>query len=111
MGRGNQLGFPTANVEHLDTLLPAEGIYAGRVLVDGVAHTAAISIGSNPTFTEGLLKVEAFLLDFQGDLYEQTIAVDFVARLRDIKKFDSVEQLVAQMTLDVQATRQIVAKA
>jgi len=116
-GRGNRLGFPTANVDHVDTLLPSEGIYAGRVLTNpsatgsgGPVYAAAINIGPNPTFKESALKIEAYLLDYEGDLYDRAIAVDFVARLRDIKKFDSPEQLVSQMAQDVEATRRIVEK-
>lgn len=114
MGRGNGLGYPTANVDHIDILLPGEGIYAGRAWIGGSAQappsrvrSAAISIGSNPTFDEAALKVEAYLLDFEGDLYDQPIEVDFFARLRKIKRFDTAGQLVAQMAHDVEATRRI----
>jgi riboflavin kinase / FMN adenylyltransferase len=114
VGRGNRLGYPTANVDHIDLLLPGEGIYAGRAWIGGSAQAplsrvraAAISIGSNPTFDEAALKVEAYLLDFEGDLYDQPIEVDFLARLRKIKRFDTAGQLVAQMAHDVEATRRI----
>ena len=110
-GRGRRLGYPTANVEHIDTLLPAEGIYAARAWIEGVARPAAISIGPNPTFGEGVLKVEAFLIDYEGDLYDRPIEVDFLARLRNIKRFASAEQLVAQMAEDVAATRRVAAEA
>ncbi|MEE8451663.1 MAG: bifunctional riboflavin kinase/FAD synthetase [Thermoguttaceae bacterium] len=107
-GRGAGLGFPTANVDRIDTLLPGEGIYAGRVWLEGSAWPAAIAIGPNPTFGEGTLKVEAFLIGFEGTLYDRTIEVDFLARLRKIERFESAEQLVAQMDRDVAATRSIV---
>ena len=71
------------------------------------AYPTALSLGPNPTFGESTLKVEAFLLDYHGDLYGQTIEVDFLARLRNIKRFDSAEQLVAQMAQDVARTREI----
>ena len=103
-GRGAQLGYPTANVGQIDTLLPGEGIYAARALADDVWHPAAVSLGPNPTFDEGRLKVEAYLIGFQGTIYEQPIEVDFLARLRDIKRFASVEALVAQMARDVDRT-------
>ncbi len=109
--RGRDLGFPTANLAEVDTLLPAEGIYAGRAHVEEEAWAAAISLGPNPTFDEGALKVEVFLLDFQGDLYDRTMEVDFLARLRDIRRFDSVDELIEQMDRDVAAVRQIAATA
>jgi len=104
-GRGARLGYPTANLGSVDTLLPAEGIYAGRASLEGSVWPAAISLGPNPTFDEGGLKIEAHLLDFQGDLYERTIEVDFLARLRNIRKFDGVEELMAEMQRDMAATR------
>jgi riboflavin kinase / FMN adenylyltransferase len=105
-GRGRQIGYPTANLEQVDTLLPGQGIYAGLAWVGQSAHAAAISIGPNPTFNEGALKVEAYLIDYQDDLYGQTLEVDFLALLRDIKRFASAEELVAQMARDVDAARQ-----
>jgi riboflavin kinase/FMN adenylyltransferase len=106
-GRGDGLGYPTANVGGIDTILPGQGIYAGRASIDGQSYAAAMSLGANPTFGESDLKVEAFLLDYRGDLYGRAIEVDFLARLREIKCFDSVEQLVEQMARDVQKTREI----
>jgi len=106
-GRGNRLGFPTANVGGIDMLLPGPAIYAGRAWIDGQPYTTAMSLGSNPTFDESELKVEAFLLDYHGDLYGRAIEIDFLSRLRDIKRFDSAEQLVVQMALDVEQTRKI----
>ena len=110
-GRGNKLGFPTANISAIDTLLPGEGIYAGQAWIAGQSYATAMSLGGNPTFDESEPKVEAFLLDYQGDLYGRPIEIDFLARLRDIKRFDSAGQLVEQMALDVQETRRIVATA
>jgi len=112
-GRGAKLGYPTANLERIDTLLPGEGIYAARAWPQGPAHAgsshaAAVNIGPNPTFGEGFLKVEAFLIDFQADLYDELLELDFFNRLRDITRFDSAEELVAQMGRDVADTRRIV---
>ena len=104
-GRGDGLGFPTANIEGIDTLLPGEGVYAGGVWVAGQRHLAAIAIGPNPTFHEQTLKIEAFLLDYRGNLYGQTVEVGFLARLRNIMQFASVEELIRQMADDVERTR------
>lgn len=104
-GRGARLGYPTANLAHVATLLPAEGIYAGRAVFNGTWRPAAISLGPNPTFDEGGLKVEAYLLDYQGDLYDRWIEIDFLARLRNIRKFAGVDELLAEMRRDVAATR------
>jgi riboflavin kinase/FMN adenylyltransferase len=106
-GRGVKLGYPTANLGDVATLLPGEGIYAGRGLADGAWWPGAISLGPNPTFDEGGLKVEVYLLDYRGLLYDRWIEVDFLARLRNIIKFASVDELVAQMARDVAATRAV----
>jgi len=108
--RGAKLGYPTANIEPADVLLPGEGIYAARAVADGADWPAAVAIGPNPTFGEGRLKVEVHLIGYQGSLYDQTIEVDFLARLRDIVRFDSPDALVAQMTRDVALTRDIAAR-
>ncbi len=103
--RGRELGYPTANVAvPADILLPAPGIYAGWY---GGAQAAAISVGRRPTFKDGASPVvlEAYLLDFSGDLYGQPAQVSFVSRLRDEERYDSVDDLLAQMALDVEATR------
>jgi len=107
-GRGRHLGFPTANLVGIETLLPAEGIYAGRAWVAGNPWPAALSLGPNPTFDEAALKVEVHLIGFNGDLYDQMVEVDFLARLREIERFDSVEQLLVEMGRDVASARRIV---
>jgi riboflavin kinase/FMN adenylyltransferase len=112
--RGRALGFPTANIE-LDPALvnPAPGVYAGRARIDESWFAAAINVGVNPTFGGDSAKipprVEAFLLDFDGDLYGQTLRVEFHERLRDEQKFDGAEDLIAQMRKDVEATRNLIA--
>jgi riboflavin kinase / FMN adenylyltransferase len=101
--RGRELGFPTANLVPDELLAcPGHGVYACRV----GAQLSAVNVGVRPTFetARGLL-VEAFLLDFSGDLYGQTITVEFIERLRGEWKFDSVEDLVVQMNADVARTR------
>lgn len=110
-GRGAGLGFPTANIAQTDTILPAEGIYAGLAHLTEAVLPAAISLGPNPTFDESGRKIEVYILDFHGDLYGQLVQVDFLARLRDIERFGSVEQLVAAMRRDVESVRRVAAGA
>jgi riboflavin kinase/FMN adenylyltransferase len=109
--RGRELGFPTANVAVPEEIcLPADGIYAARYQgPDGLWRPAAISLGRRPTFYEDAEHslLEAYLLDFEGDLYGQPASVRFVARLRGEQRFDSVDDLVAQMGKDVEATRDL----
>ena len=103
--RGRELGYPTANVAVPDDiLLPSPGIYAGWY---GGDQAAAISVGRRPTFHAGGAPVvlEAYLLDFSGDLYGQQARVSFVSRLRDEEHYDSIDDLLRQMALDVEATR------
>ena len=105
--RGRDLGFPTANLVPDPALVcPAYGIYACRV----GDHLAAVSVGVRPTFGEGLVPlIEAHLLDFSGDLYGQTLEVEFVARLRGEERYDGIEALIAQMNADVAETRRLLA--
>jgi riboflavin kinase/FMN adenylyltransferase len=105
--RGRELGFPTANIVPDPKLAcPARGVYACRV----GEQLAAVNVGVRPTFGSDLqLLVEAYLLDFQGDLYDQRLTIEFVARLRDEQRFDRVEGLVAQMQRDVESTRELLA--
>ena len=108
---GAELGFPTANLDiPADICLPAPGIYAGWYeRPDGTTHRAAVSVGRRPTFygADGELLVEAYLLDFTGDLYGESARLSFVHRLRDELAFDSVDELVAQMGHDVARTREL----
>jgi riboflavin kinase/FMN adenylyltransferase len=106
-GRGAKIGFPTANLAAIDTLLPGVGVYAGRGWVDGDQFAAAINVGPNPTFGEQALKLEVHLLDFASPLYGQPMEVDFLARLRDIHPFESVDALRGQLLRDVAAARHI----
>ncbi len=107
-GRGRTLGFPTANLEKVRTLLPQPGIYAGAVPLGNQIYPAAISLGGNPTFDESQMKLEVYIVDFTGNLYGREVQVDFLQRLRDIKRFASAEELIAQMSDDVEKTREIV---
>lgn len=110
--RGRELGFPTANVAvPAEICLPADGIYAGEYSgPDGVWRPAAISLGRRPTFYEDAEHslLEAYLLDFDGDLYDQPAAVRFLERLRGEVRFESLDALVEQIGRDVEATRRLV---
>ena len=119
--RGRVLGFPTANLRaDAWAAVPADGVYAGRVVrldewgrtVEGPAlGTAAISVGTNPTFEVRQRRVEAFVLDFEGDLYGDAIGVEFHQRLRGMERFETVDALVEQMHADVARTREVVGSA
>lgn len=106
-GRGAKIGFPTANLEAIDTLLPAQGVYAARAITPGDNWPAAVNIGPNPTFGENALKVEAHLIGFAGSLYGQPLELEFLSRLRNIRPFESVEALKAQLGHDVAAAKLI----
>ena len=119
-GRGREIGFPTANLRLEADLVPKAGIYAARAHLlpghegsggggGGGPWAAALSIGTNPTFVrDGALSVEAYLLDFNGDLYDRRIRLELVQRLRDEHRFDSVDALIAQINADVIKTRELV---
>jgi riboflavin kinase/FMN adenylyltransferase len=110
--RGRELGVPTANLAvDRASVRPARGVYAGiAVLEDGRRVPAAISVGWNPTFGEGRpITVEAHLLDFAGDLYDQRLRLEFRRFLRHELRFDSVDELIAQMRLDIAQTRELTA--
>jgi riboflavin kinase / FMN adenylyltransferase len=112
-GRGASLGWPTANISTRPGIAhPPRGVYAGRAHTLGSWHAAAVNVGVNPTFggEEGLtpLRVEAYLLDFEGDLYGKRIRLEFHERLRDELKFDSVEELTDRIAQDVEDTRKLI---
>ncbi len=107
-GRGTTIGFPTANLEAIDTLLPAEAVYAGRGSDAKQTWPAAINIGTNPTFGEAARKVEVHLIGCDRALYGEPLEVDFLQRLRDIQPFASVDDLKQQLTRDVAETQRIV---
>lgn len=109
--RGRTLGFPTANLAQVETVIPGHGVYAGRVDIDGQRYAAAINIGPNPTFEDGPAKIEIHLLDFSGDLYGRTIAVDLTQRVRAVRKFASVEELLTQIRQDVELVRKLADRA
>lgn len=99
--RGRTIGMPTANVKCGDQLIPADGVYAGRVSLDGISHAAAVSIGTMPTFGENNRQVEAHLLGFSGDLYNRTIRVELLDWIRDQQKYPGVDALKSQLARDL----------
>jgi riboflavin kinase/FMN adenylyltransferase len=107
--RGRELGFPTANL--LSTAyaaVPADGVYAAWMVRDrDEPRMAAVSIGTNPTFSGPDRRVEAYVLDFDGDLYGERVSLDFVAHLREQRTYDGIAPLVAQIHQDVALTRSI----
>ncbi len=108
--RGRTIGFPTANLNYAhEKVVPASGIYACWANVRGERHQAAVNIGTNPTFTpdKQTLSVEAYLLDFSEDIYDETVTLEFIQRLRNELKYNSVEALIEQIKKDVEQTRQI----
>ncbi len=108
-GRGTGLGWPTANLQTLPRLLlPGEGVYAGRAIHRDAGHRAAINVGTNPTFGQEPVHLEAFLLDFSGDLVGESLGIEFWERLRDEVRFDSIEALSEQIAADVERTREVV---
>jgi riboflavin kinase/FMN adenylyltransferase len=110
-GRGRTLGFPTANLQTENELVPAHGIYATLATVDDVAHQSATSVGIRPTFDEGRMVIEAHLLDGGRDLYGARMRLAFVHRLRDERAFDSIPALQAQIALDCEAAKHALARA
>lgn len=106
--RGRELGYPTANIPLGDTICPAMGIYAARVLADDIWHPAAVNIGIRPMFEVKTPLVEAHILDFKGDLYGQTLRVQPVRRMRGEAKFDTIDALKAQMQADCVQAREII---
>lgn len=106
-GRGAKIGFPTANLDAIDTLLPGLGVYAGRAVLPDKTWPAAINLGPNPTFGEQAVKVEVHLVGFTGSLYGQPMEVDFLARLRDIRRFGGIDELKAQLSEDIAETVKI----
>jgi len=106
---GQQLGFPTANLEVAGLMLPPRGVYAGRTSVDKKSHPVALNIGLRPTVVSAMpqLRVEAHLLDFTGDLYGRELEIEIGDRLRDEKKFASAAELREQIGRDIAMVRRV----
>jgi len=107
VGRGAKIGFPTANVDAIDTILPGMGVYAGLAYFGNEQWPTAVNIGPNPTFGEDRLKVEAHLIGYTGSLYGQPLEVDFLTRVRETRPFPSVAELTRQLERDIEFATQV----
>ncbi|MEK6800192.1 MAG: bifunctional riboflavin kinase/FAD synthetase [Planctomycetota bacterium] len=111
-GRGRRIGFPTANIEtSAGQLVPAEGVYAGHAVGPGVHRHCAISVGHTPTFGGVAEQVEAHLLDFEGDLYDSRLRIEFEEFLRPQRRFAGIDELARQLAIDVDCVREMAAGA
>ncbi len=104
---GRELGFPTANIEPLNELIPAPGVYAARTRLDGKEVASAVFIGTRATFDDHEPVIESYLLDFDGDLYGQTLELCLVEKTRDVHPFPSKEALIVQIEKDVAQIREL----
>jgi riboflavin kinase/FMN adenylyltransferase len=109
--RGHTLGFPTANLEKVETLVPADGVYAVRVKWDEAIWPGAANVGANPTFGENARKIEVHLIDFAGDLYGKPLAVEFLRRLRVTRPFAGPDDLKVQLHKDIEQARIVVGES
>ncbi|WP_417384120.1 bifunctional riboflavin kinase/FAD synthetase [Gimesia sp.] len=105
--RGRQLGFPTANLTGIKTLIPADGVYCGIGVIDGQQYPAAIHIGGNPTFQQEETKVEVHLIGFSGEIYGQKLQVQFLEQLRGTQTFADAEALKSQLQIDVESAKKL----
>lgn len=106
--RGTSIGFPTANLGEIENMVPQHGVYASALTLQGKRLLAATHIGPNPTFDEQQAKVEVHILDWTGDLYGQVLHVDFLHKVREIARFESVEALRQQLKNDIACVRDTV---
>ena len=107
-GRGHTMSFPTANIDIKDRIIPAFGVYASAVLVNGEWHCGAVSVGTNPTFGDVReVRCEVNIQDFHGDIYGEELPVFFLGRVRDMKAFSGREELMRQIEHDIETCRRI----
>ncbi len=106
--RGRTIGFPTANLADVPTVLPGNGVYAVRTVVNGTVWPGAANVGPNPTFGDDARKVEVHLIGFTGDVYGSRLPVEFVAKLRDTRSFAGAAELVEQLSRDMAAAAAVV---
>jgi len=112
-GRGRDLGFPTANllIENEDKLIPAKGIYAAECIIEGEKRYGLLSVGTRPTFhSDGKLIPEFYIFDFERDIYNKSLEVILIERIRDEEKFNSAEDLIIRMKKDEEAGKEILSK-
>lgn len=100
-GRGGGLGFPTANLEDINTLLPADGVYGAECVIDQQRYAVAVSIGPNPTFADNSRKVECHIIGFSGDLYERELRIDLLRHIRGLISFPNLDTLKQQIRRDI----------
>jgi riboflavin kinase/FMN adenylyltransferase len=105
--RGRTIGFPTANLGAVPTVMPGNGVYAVRATVDGREWPAAANVGPNPTFGEDARKIEVHLIGFSGAVYGKEMSVEFVSRLRETRPFGGVNELIAQLKQDIEHAQQV----
>jgi riboflavin kinase/FMN adenylyltransferase len=107
-GLGHQLGFPTANLDATGLVLPPNGVYAAHAEFQGRTHRAVLNLGYRPTLNNPapLLRVEVHVLDFIGNLYDETLKITFVEKLREEKKFASLSELREQIAKDIAVARE-----
>ena len=108
--RGRTIGFPTANLENIQTILPENGVYAAFCRLNAKTYACAVNIGPNPTFSESSKKFEAHLINFSGDLYGQNLEIHFIKKIRSIKTFADKKELTEQLKLDVTQTMNLAEK-
>jgi riboflavin kinase/FMN adenylyltransferase len=107
-GRGRTIGFPTANIDvWVEQVLPQNGVYAGWVHLDGETFMAAANVGNRPTFDGKIVRAEAHILDFDRDIYGETLDFDVITRLRPEEKYNDINALIEQIARDVEKTREI----
>ena len=108
-GEGAELGAPTANLVTAPfAAIPADGVYAGRTEVDGVAYACAVSVGVPPSFPEATAELEAHLIGYRGDLYGRSLVIEFLERLRPLRRFDDTTELAAAIRADIEQVRHLV---
>ncbi len=108
-GRGKGLGFPTANIAPKHSIIPADGVYAVRLVVRERAYDGIANIGMRPTFNKKVLAIEVHVFDFNEDLYGEDISLYFIRKIREEKKFKGPEALVAQIKTDIEVAKEILA--
>jgi riboflavin kinase/FMN adenylyltransferase len=106
-GRGRQLGFPTANIAPKHAIIPSNGVYAVRLAVRDNCYTGIANIGMRPTFDKKTLSIEAYIFNFDEDIYGEEISAYFLKKIREEKKFSGIDELIAQIREDIRAARQV----
>ncbi|OGW30227.1 MAG: riboflavin biosynthesis protein RibF [Nitrospirae bacterium GWC2_42_7] len=110
-GRGKLIGFPTANIASKHMIIPADGVYAARILARDKYYDGVLNIGMRPTFNKHETTIEAHIFDFNEDLYGEEISLFFIKRIRDEKKFANVEELISQIKKDINIAKTVLASS